>query len=108
MEQTNQQQPSIKVEIPNQLDAIYSNFAIINHSPSEVIIDFAQILPNAPRARVQARVMLTPINAKALYNALRDNIARYEQQFGPITYPGQGDHEADLGGMVWRVAPETS
>jgi len=96
-----QKPKSIRVEIPPNVPVIYTNFAVINHNASEVVIDLAQILPNAPNARVQARVILTPLNAKALYMALGDNLAKYEAVFGEIKLPPAGP-----GGMVWRVAPE--
>jgi len=74
----------LQVEMPADLDAVYSNFAILNHSPSEVIIDFARALPNMPKIKVHARVLMTPTNAKALHKALGENLAKYEQRFGEI------------------------
>lgn len=83
----------VKLEVPASLNATYSNFAMIMHSGSEVIIDFAQILPNIPKARVQTRVVLTPTNARLLYNALGENLANYEKKYGPIrTPPTLADH----------------
>ncbi len=75
------------IEIPANLEAIYSNFALITHSPSEVVVDFARILPNMPKARVYARIMMTPMNAKLLLRALADNLSRYEAQYGEIILP---------------------
>ena len=74
----------LKVELPADLEAIYANFAILNHSPSEVIIDFARLLPNMPKVKVYARILMTPTNAKALHKALGDNLAKYEKRFGEI------------------------
>jgi len=79
------QQRQIQVELPTDLEAIYANFAILNHSPSEVIIDFARLLPNMPKVKVYARILMTPTNAKALHKALGDNLAKYEKRFGEIT-----------------------
>lgn len=56
----------------------YSNLAIISHSTSEFIIDFAAILPGLPKAEVKSRIILTPEHAKRLLMSLQDNIARYE------------------------------
>lgn len=86
-----QRQMKVNIEIPPDLDAIYANFAVISHSPSEIIIDFARILPNSPKARVHARIVTTPLNAKLLLNALSDNLSRYEAQFGEIRLPSKGD-----------------
>ena len=88
------QQMQINIELPADLEAIYTNFAMIGHTPSEVIIDFVRVLPGNPRARVQARVLMTPMNAKLLLNALSENLERFEGQFGPIVIP-QGGNVAD-------------
>lgn len=80
----------VKIEIPANLQATYANFAVISHSASEMIFDYAQLLPQQPKARVQARVVMTPLNAKLLFRALGENIARYESQFGEIQLPKQG------------------
>jgi hypothetical protein len=90
----NQPQPvgrrPVQVELPSELEAIYSNFALITHSPSEMIVDFARMLPNAPKAKVYARVILTPMNAKLLHKALGDNLAKFEEKYGEIKTPNQG------------------
>jgi hypothetical protein len=86
-----QPQPmQINMEMPGDLEAVYSNFSVITHSPSEIVLDFARILPNVPRAKVYARVIMTPMNAKLLLRALTDNLAKYETQFGEIKTPEQG------------------
>ncbi len=79
----------LNLEIPADLPATYANFAIITHSPWEVFLDFAQILPNIPKARVRARIVLTPTNAKMLLTALQENISRYESQHGEIKLPAR-------------------
>ena len=75
------------IEIPSNLEAVYSNFALITHSPSEIVVDFARILPNMPKAKVYARIMMTPMNAKLLLRALGENLSRYEAQYGEIILP---------------------
>ena len=77
----------LNVEIPADLEAVYANLALITHSPSEVVIDFARILPNVPKAKVYARVLMTPINAKLLHKALGDNLHKFEEQYGEIKTP---------------------
>lgn len=80
----------INIELPGDLEAAYANFAMITHSTSEIVIDFARILPNVPKAKVYARVIMTPINAKLLHRALGENLAKFEAQFGEIRTPEQG------------------
>lgn len=62
----------------------YSNFVIIAHSPSEVILDFASILPGMPKAEVGSRIILTPEHAKRLLLSLQENLHNYESKFGTI------------------------
>ena len=89
-------------QIQVQLDAkvgegIYSNLALLSHSPAEFFIDFARFLPGLPKAVVQARIIMTPVHAKHLLNALKENVEKYEENFGEIkTYGRPQDH----GGMI--------
>lgn len=85
----------LKLEFPADLAATYANFAMITHSRWEMFLDFAQILPNAPKARVQTRIVLTPTNAKMLLKALEENVARYETQYGEIALPPRPQTLAD-------------
>ena len=75
----------LNIELNDEVaEGKYSNLAIITHSPSEFVVDFAQFLPGTPKAKVRSRIIMTPQHAKRLYKALADNIAKYEQQFGTI------------------------
>ena len=65
----------------------YSNLAIISHSTSEFILDFAALLPGLPKAKVRSRVILTPEHAKRLLLSLQENITRYENNVGKINIP---------------------
>ncbi len=88
---TPQQNMQLQLELSPQLDAVYSNLALIQHSPSEFIVDFARVLPNMPTAKIGARIITTPMHAKLLLRALQDNINKYEAQFGPIYVPHDGE-----------------
>ena len=80
----------IEFEIdPEVAQGHYSNFVIIAHSPSEVILDFASMLPGMPKAKVGNRIILTPEHAKRLLLSLQENLSNYENKFGTIKV-GQG------------------
>jgi Protein of unknown function (DUF3467) len=96
----------LNLEIPGDLPATYANFAVITHSPWEVFLDFAQILPNIPKARIHARMVLTPVNAKMLLKALEENLARYESQYGEIALPPRPQTLADQ--LFSTIRPEDS
>ncbi len=89
-------QRQINVEIPAELDATYANFVIVSHSASEVVLDFARVLPNVPKAKVHARILMTPLNAKTLLRALQENLGRYEERYGEIKLP-QEEEERPIG-----------
>lgn len=81
----NQQQGNMNINIdPMTAAGVYSNFAMVNHSPSEFILDFIQMMPGVPQAQVRSRVILAPLHAKRILTALQQNIANYEQNFGEI------------------------
>ena len=65
-------------------EGTYSNLAIINHSPSEFVVDFIQVMPGVPKAKVKSRIVLTPQHAKRLMKALAENVSKFESQHGAI------------------------
>ena len=94
----NQIPPQFHVEVgEKEAEGIYSNLVFIAHSPSEVILDFARALPGLPKARVHARVIMTPQHAKSLLGALEQNLKNYEAQFGAIKLPGDQNPAKGLG-----------
>ncbi|MDO5606963.1 MAG: DUF3467 domain-containing protein [Capnocytophaga sp.] len=75
----------LNIELDEKIaDGVYSNLAIINHSPSEFVVDFISMMPGVPKARVKSRIVLTPQHAKRLLKALNENIHRYEKAHGTI------------------------
>lgn len=82
MEENNNQ---LNIELTEEVaEGIYSNLAVITHSPSEFVIDFIKVMPGVPKARVKSRIVLTPQHAKRLMLALTDNIQKFEQVHGKI------------------------
>lgn len=94
--QQQQQGPKkISIDMPKDLQAVYANVALISHTPVEIVIDFAQVLPRMHRGKVQSRVIMTPMHAKMLQMALAQNIKNYEKQFGEIRLPSRANPLAD-------------
>lgn len=87
MQQQNPKRQKIRLELPGNLTPTYANAAMVSQTHSEIIMDFIQIMPNDPRARIQSRVPMTPANAKLFLKALQQNIERYENKHGEITLP---------------------
>ena len=90
MNENEQKQQGLQIELtPDVAQGEYANFAIITHSSSDFIIDFARVLPGVPKSQVKSRVILAPEHAKRLLAALQENIMRYEHEFGTIKIPNQ-------------------
>ena len=84
---TDQKPARINLESPADLEAIYANLALISHSASEIIVDFARAMPNKPKAKIHSRIVMTPMNAKLLQRALADNLKKFEEKYGEINVP---------------------
>ena len=75
----------LNIELSEEIaEGNYSNLAIINHSPSEFVVDFIQMMPGVPKAKVKSRIILTPQHAKRLMKALNENVLKFEDQHGEI------------------------
>ncbi|HEY1087441.1 MAG TPA: DUF3467 domain-containing protein [Archangium sp.] len=92
-----QKPPEVQLQI--QLDdAIangqYVNMALVNHTETEFTLDFIYVQPQQPRAKVLSRIITNPKHMKRLMMAMQDNVAKFEQKFGPIevTEPGTPVH----------------
>lgn len=97
-----QESQRINIELPGDLEAIYANFAVISHSPSEIIIDLARLLPNSPKGKIYARVVMTPMNAKLLHRALGTNLEQFETQFGVVDLPDQNKQPGESHSLGFR------
>ena len=90
MNENNNQNGNLQIELPAEISqGEYANFAIITHSSSDFVVDFARVLPGVPKAHVNSRIILTPEHAKRLLMALQENIVRYEREYGAIKIPNQ-------------------
>lgn len=98
-----QQQQQINIELTEEIaDGTYANLAIITHSFAEFVIDFVNVMPGVPKAKVKSRVVMTPQHAKKLMRALIDNVKRYESSNGVIKDQEQG------GGMPFGFGGPTA
>ncbi|MGJ8716550.1 MAG: DUF3467 domain-containing protein [Maribacter stanieri] len=80
-----QDQNKINIEIDAEVaEGQYSNLAIINHSMSEFVVDFVNIMPGNPKSKVKSRIVLTPQHAKRLAKALAENVSKFEKANGEI------------------------
>lgn len=88
-------------EFSPDLETEYVNLVRIAHSPSELVFDFALLLPGMNAAKVSSRIVMSTLGAKLFFRALAENLAKYEAAFGEIPVPG----EATLADHLFRPPP---
>lgn len=94
----------LSIELSEEIaEGTYSNLAIINHSPSEFVLDFINVMPGIPKAKVKSRIVLTPQHAKRLLRAMQDNVTRYEAQHGEISNIEQPQVPLNFGGPAGQA-----
>jgi hypothetical protein len=86
----NKENKPLNLEV--QLDEItalgqYVNMMVVQHSPTEFVLDFIFVPPGQPRARVRSRIILAPEHARSLLKVLAENIGIFEKRFGEIKLP---------------------
>ncbi len=82
------QKQQIAIELDEKAaEGIYSNFVLTSHTASEFVLDFARMLPGIKKAKVFARIILTPQSAKTLHMVLGNAIGKFEAAFGEIKLP---------------------
>ena len=76
---------NINIELDESIaQGLYSNLVIVNHAPTEFVLDFINVMPGAPKAKVRSRIILTPEHTKKFINALGKNLDKFEKSFGKI------------------------
>jgi len=85
-----------KINVPEGMEPAYVNLARISHSPADLVIDFAHLLPGETTANIRSRVVMSPLSAKLLLRALTENLARYETTFGEISVPSSSSLAENL------------
>lgn len=102
MAEDQQKQNQISIELSEEVaEGEYANLAMIAHSSSEFVIDFIRLMPGLPKAKVKARVVITPEHAKRLLAALADNVKKFEDSFGEIKHAQEApSFPMNFGGTV--------
>ena len=62
----------------------------------EFIIDFIFVQPQNAKAKVRSRLLLSPLHAKRLSEALKENIMKYEMKFGQVKNPTTSHEKSEF------------
>ena len=85
-----------ELKFSEDMQVIFANMVRVSHTPAELVLDFAQMLPGQDQLEILSRIIMTPMGAKLFFAAMRDNLARYEAAFGEITIPRNSSLANDL------------
>ena len=84
----------LQIQLDDQIaQGAYCNMSMVNHTAAEFALDFAYVQPQQPRAKVRARIIMSPLGAKRFLSMLAENVNRYEDRFGKIETPPNMDME---------------
>ena len=101
MQENQNPEQQLNIELTEDIsDGAYANLAVITHSFAEFVIDFVNVMPNVPKAKVKSRIIMTPQHAKRLMHALIDNVKRFEEANGLIKDKEQVSLPFTFGGPI--------
>jgi len=84
MEENEVEPPALALTLPDDLfGGVWSNFAIVSHSPYEFTIDFVRVDYNQGKGIVTSRVNLSPLFVTQLLETLQTNWDQYAQKAMP-------------------------
>jgi hypothetical protein len=83
-----------------ELQGQYSNLVMLHHNLEEFTLNFIYIFPNGAQGKLLTSVIVSPGHAKRIWRALRENIERYESQFGPIKEAPEGSGQPPNVGFI--------
>lgn len=98
------QEQQLNIELTEEMaDGTYANLAVVNSSQAEFVLDFINIVPNVPKAKVKSRIIMSPLHAKRLMRALVENVKRFEAANGIIKDQDVVQMPYPMGGSVGQA-----
>ncbi len=77
----------ITVNVPQDLDPVYSNMIQIAFRDDEFTFLFLHQIPNINQAKAKSIVTISPKHAKKFLTVLQQSVAEFESKFGTIEPP---------------------
>ncbi|HKW61105.1 MAG TPA: DUF3467 domain-containing protein [Candidatus Acidoferrum sp.] len=99
MEQQQPAQGQVQIKADEkELQGQYSNLVMIHHNLEEFTLNFIYVFPNGTQGKLLSSSIVSPGHAKRIWRALKENLDRYESQFGPIKeFPEGGGPTPNVG-----------
>ena len=93
-----QKQQHVEIDLSREVaEGIYSNLAVISHSASEFIVDFARLMPGVPKPQVMSRIIVyetqigghrkrTSSRLDIITDTIGSIVIQMKRRYGEITY----------------------
>ncbi len=93
----------LQIRLPPELEAgVWSNFAVVRHSPYEFTLDFIRLdfsgKQSPRRGVVVQRVNMSPQFVEQLISALTDNMSKFASNLAPSSLESLGESSDDAEG----------
>ncbi|WP_419946779.1 DUF3467 domain-containing protein [Candidatus Poriferisodalis sp.] len=90
----------LQIRLPPELEAgVWSNFAVVRHSPYEFTLDFIRLdfsgSQSPRRGVVVQRVNMSPQFVEQLISALSDNMSKFASNLAPSSLETLGESSDD-------------
>lgn len=101
---TQQMKEKMNVSVDHSEAGFFSDTVVVFHSPLKFVVDFAQATPRFDSVAGQRQqsfaikhktIILDPQVAKDFLNILKENIRKYEKNFGIIKLPKTAKHQKE-------------
>lgn len=86
----------IAVNIPQDLDPVYSNRIQVAFKDDEFTFVFMHEIPGTNQARAKSIVSISPKHAKNFSEVLANTVKGYEEKFGEIAAPKGGNDKREF------------
>ncbi|MBU0975559.1 MAG: DUF3467 domain-containing protein [Patescibacteria group bacterium] len=91
----------LKINVaPDRIEAKYSDFAIIGKNALGFNLDFGQRMPGGQQVNIISRIAMSPQHAKLFLNVLKQNVEKFEAEYGEIRTPKTPTQTPKEGGMI--------
>ena len=77
--------PQLPPTVPSK--GLYANYFEVGHSAFEIVMDFGQRYEGQPAAPCHTRIVMSPVYARALRQALETALVEYAERFGGPSSP---------------------
>lgn len=74
----------LKIRAPSHVLPLYANFAVLDTTKDEVILNFCHAEGDQPEAVLVQKIVMTPVNLKSLHDRIGELLESHQMRHGPL------------------------